>query len=140
MHIIQDRVGGDKGAAGGGGGGGGQGGGAKGSYPNTQTTSWTNDGSNREVVATHNGLNMGYNVATAQHVPQGGWGGGQGGGGNDPSNTAISTAKLYVGNLSWDAAWQDLKDHFRTCGNVQRADVITEPNGRSKGFGVVGTL
>ena len=34
-------------------------------------------------------------------------------------------------------AWQDLKDHFKLAGNVIRADVMTEPNGRSKGCGIV---
>ena len=53
---------------------------------------------------------------------------GGGGGGN----------KIYVGNLSWNIAWQDLKDHFKRGGaNVTRADVISGPDGRSKGFGIV---
>lgn len=44
---------------------------------------------------------------------------------------------VYVGNLSWDVAWQDLKDHMKAAGNVLRADVMTESNGRSKGCGIV---
>lgn len=45
---------------------------------------------------------------------------------------------LYVGNLSWDVTWQDLKDHMRSLGGiVEHADVLTEPNGRSKGCGLV---
>lgn len=27
-------------------------------------------------------------------------------------------ARLYVGNLSWDTAWQDLKDYFKQAGEV----------------------
>ena len=46
--------------------------------------------------------------------------------------------RLYVGNLSWDVSWQDLKDHFKRVGSVVRADVMTEGGtGRSKGCGIV---
>ena len=45
--------------------------------------------------------------------------------------------RLYVGNLSYDVSWQDLKDHFKQIGNVTRADIMTEPGGRSKGCGLV---
>jgi RNA recognition motif-containing protein len=44
---------------------------------------------------------------------------------------------VYVGNLSWDVAWQDLKDHMREAGDVTHAEIITEANGRSKGCGIV---
>jgi RNA recognition motif-containing protein len=47
------------------------------------------------------------------------------------------TRRVYVGNLSWDVAWQDLKDHMRQAGEVTFAEVITEYNGRSKGCGIV---
>jgi hypothetical protein len=59
-----------------------------------------------------------------QHV-----GGGMGGGG--------SGCKLYVNNLPWNVSWQGLKDHFRSAGNVIRADVFTSADGRSKGCGIV---
>ena len=55
-------------------------------------------------------------------------GGGGGGGGG---------TSVYVGNLSWDVSWQDLKDHFKTVGNVLHADVMAMPDGRSKGCGLV---
>jgi RNA recognition motif-containing protein len=45
--------------------------------------------------------------------------------------------RVYVGNLSWDVQWQDLKDHFKQTGHVLRADVMQEPDGRSKGCGIV---
>lgn len=44
---------------------------------------------------------------------------------------------MYVGNLSWDVAWQDLKDHMREAGEVVHAEVIVEHTGRSKGCGIV---
>lgn len=44
---------------------------------------------------------------------------------------------VYVGNLSYDVVWQDLKDHFKSVGNVIRANVMMEPSGRSKGCGIV---
>jgi RNA recognition motif-containing protein len=46
-------------------------------------------------------------------------------------------AKLYVGNLAWSVQWQNLKDHFKQVGRVLRADVITDREGKSKGFGLV---
>merc|ERR1739848_763629 len=45
--------------------------------------------------------------------------------------------RVYVGNLDWSVAWQDLKDHMRECGNVVYADVFKYDDGRSKGCGIV---
>lgn len=28
--------------------------------------------------------------------------------------------RVYVGNLSWETEWQDLKDHMRTAGEVSK--------------------
>ena len=44
--------------------------------------------------------------------------------------------KLYVGNLPYSVAWQDLKDKFKEVGKVTYADVATDGR-RSKGFGFV---
>jgi hypothetical protein len=44
----------------------------------------------------------------------------------------MQSRRVYVGNLSWDVAWQDLKDHMRQAGRSSR-EVIMELNGRSKG-------
>ena len=51
-----------------------------------------------------------------------------------------NSRRVYVGNLSWDAQWQDLKDHMRGPNqdlNVLHADIMLEPNGRSKGCALV---
>jgi RNA recognition motif-containing protein len=53
------------------------------------------------------------------------------------SGEQAQNRRVYVGNLSWDVAWQDLKDHMRQAGEVIHAEVITEANGRSKGCGIV---
>lgn len=53
------------------------------------------------------------------------------------SGEKSQSRRVYVGNLSWDVAWQDLKDHMREAGEVVHAEVITEANGRSKGCGIV---
>jgi len=45
--------------------------------------------------------------------------------------------QLFVGNLSYDTSWRELKDHFRQCGEVERADVIHGPDGRKRGYGTV---
>lgn len=44
---------------------------------------------------------------------------------------------LFVGNLPFHCQWQDLKDLFRAAGNIQRADVALNEDGRSRGFGTV---
>ena len=64
--------------------------------------------------------------------------GGRHGGGRGYSDEPISKGtQLYVGNLSYDTTWQDLKEHFKEAGEVVRADVKSSENGRSKGFGIV---
>ncbi|OGK62820.1 hypothetical protein A2334_01245 [Candidatus Roizmanbacteria bacterium RIFOXYB2_FULL_38_10] len=46
--------------------------------------------------------------------------------------------KLYVGNLSYDADDNALKDHFASAGTVITATIIRfRDSGRSKGFGFV---
>ncbi|KAL7551827.1 hypothetical protein ACHAWF_015024 [Thalassiosira exigua] len=65
--------------------------------------------------------------------PSGGGGGGGGGGGDPPA----AGTQLFIGNLSWETGWQDLKDHFRQMGEVDRADVAVGRDGRKKGFGFI---
>ena len=46
--------------------------------------------------------------------------------------------KLYVGNLSYNATEDDLKEAFSKIGEVLSVKLITDPGtGRSKGFGFV---
>ncbi|TFY75194.1 hypothetical protein EWM64_g8817 [Hericium alpestre] len=52
-------------------------------------------------------------------------------GGQNPGN------QLYVGNLPYQAGWQDLKDLFRSAGNIIRADINIGADGRPKGSGTV---
>jgi cold-inducible RNA-binding protein len=48
------------------------------------------------------------------------------------------SAKLYVGNLSFDVVNADLEEMFSPHGTVKSAQVITDRDtGRSKGFGFV---
>lgn len=51
--------------------------------------------------------------------------------GSNPGN------QLYVGNLPYQAGWQDLKDLFRSAGNIIRADINIGADGRPKGSGTV---
>mmetsp|Transcript_23653 Transcript_23653/g.36501 ORF Transcript_23653/g.36501 Transcript_23653/m.36501 type:complete len:448 (-) Transcript_23653:278-1621(-) len=52
-------------------------------------------------------------------------------------NKGRSSTSVYVGNLSYETSWQDLKDHMRAAGNVDKADIILGHDGRSKGCGTV---
>lgn len=45
--------------------------------------------------------------------------------------------RVFVGNLPWQARWQELKDHMRQVGEVTFAEVLEEEDGRSKGCGLV---
>jgi len=50
----------------------------------------------------------------------------------------METSKLFVGGLSWDLSWQDLKDAFAEHGEVVFARVITDrETNKSRGFGFV---
>lgn len=56
---------------------------------------------------------------------------------NKSSEDVEDGCQLFVNNLSWETSWQELKDHFRQCGEVERVEVIEGPGGRKKGFGTV---
>ncbi|CAG7919800.1 unnamed protein product [Penicillium olsonii] len=47
------------------------------------------------------------------------------------------SAVIYVRNLPWSTCNDDLVDLFATIGKVERAEIQYEPNGRSRGTGVV---
>eukprot|EP00939_MAST-03C_sp_MAST-3C-sp1_P000224 g224.t1 len=51
--------------------------------------------------------------------------------------TKATSKRVFVGNLSWDTTWQQLKDLMRKCGNVVHAEVLTRRDGKSSGAGVV---
>jgi RNA recognition motif-containing protein len=55
-----------------------------------------------------------------------------------PEAVEVTTPKLYVGNLSFDAAESDLLDLFNGVGKVQSAEIVAHrETEKSKGFGFV---
>lgn len=54
-----------------------------------------------------------------------------------PLTDATSGRQLYVSNLPWRVTWKDLKDLFGGPDVVERAEVVTGADGRSRGFGIV---
>src|SRR5207245_8435638 len=55
-----------------------------------------------------------------------------------PELVEVTSPKLYVGNLSFDATESDLFDLFNGVGHVQNAEVVSyKHNQRSKGFAFV---
>ena len=53
------------------------------------------------------------------------------------TSSSSQSLQLFVGNLSWDTTWRDLKAHFRQCGEVERTEVMEGPDGRKRGYGTV---
>ncbi|GMG29578.1 unnamed protein product [Ambrosiozyma monospora] len=45
--------------------------------------------------------------------------------------------EIFVGNLPFSTRTEDLKDLLRHCGDIERADIKTTYNGKSRGFGTV---
>jgi RNA recognition motif-containing protein len=87
-----------------------------------------------------------YNRSNYEHRPRpnqpshqqsGNRGGGPSNSANNSSSSDAQSRRVYVGNLSWDVTWQELKEHMRSAGEVVFAEIITENNGRSKGCGIV---
>jgi hypothetical protein len=55
-----------------------------------------------------------------------------------PGTPGVSSGvQVVVHNLPWTTTWQCLKDAFASCDGVERADVILDGAGRSRGFGTV---
>lgn len=55
-----------------------------------------------------------------------------------PESVEVTSPKLYVGNLSYDAAESDLFELFKGVGAVKSAEIVTHKyNEKSKGFAFV---
>jgi RNA recognition motif. (a.k.a. RRM, RBD, or RNP domain) len=63
--------------------------------------------------------------------------GGPGRGRGSSSPLGAEGTQLYVGNLSYETGWRELKDHFRQIGEVKRAEIASTSFGQSRGFGFV---
>ena len=58
-----------------------------------------------------------------------------------PERVEVTSPRLYVGNLSYDATESDLVELFNGVGQVQNAEIVThQETYRSKGFGFVTML
>lgn len=52
--------------------------------------------------------------------------------------TKTMSVRLYIGNLSFDATGDDLREIFSNAGTVEEAIIVTRPGGgRPRGFGFV---
>src|SRR5438128_1622966 len=55
-----------------------------------------------------------------------------------PESVEVTSPKLYVGNLSYDATESDLFELFKGLGSVKNAEIVSHKyNEKSKGFGFV---
>lgn len=70
--------------------------------------------------------------------PAGGRGAGRGRGRGPPEQAGESSGlQIVVQGIPWAYTWRELKDMFVEIGNIERADVATGYDGRSRGFGTV---
>eukprot|EP00747_Dinoflagellata_sp_TGD_P178552 gnl/TRDRNA2_/TRDRNA2_27645_c0_seq1.p1 gnl/TRDRNA2_/TRDRNA2_27645_c0~~gnl/TRDRNA2_/TRDRNA2_27645_c0_seq1.p1 ORF type:complete len:243 (-),score=38.07 gnl/TRDRNA2_/TRDRNA2_27645_c0_seq1:323-1051(-) len=84
--------------------------------------------------------NMGMMGQTGQMGQMGTKGSGKGSGKGMRDMHGDPTRLVYVGNLSPDVKWQELKDHMKNAGTVEFCKVLTEDGtdfGRSTGEGCV---
>jgi RNA recognition motif-containing protein len=57
---------------------------------------------------------------------------------SEPRSTEVTTERLYIGNLSYDATESDLYELFSGIGSVRNAEIVSNNRTmRSKGFGFV---
>ncbi|KIX00756.1 uncharacterized protein Z518_09821 [Rhinocladiella mackenziei CBS 650.93] len=134
LEVREDRYAGSTGGMGYGGRGGFQGGyGMRGGY----------GGPRGGGFGARGGFGGGYS--------RGGYGGGYGGGGYGGAQEQVApnpftdfatsggerSQTIYVRNLPWSTSNEDLVELFTTIGKVERAEIQYEPNGRSRGTGVV---
>ncbi|EZG67301.1 putative RNA-binding protein [Gregarina niphandrodes] len=54
-----------------------------------------------------------------------------------PPTEETNGRQLYVNNLPWSTTWTELKDLFGGNDEVERSDIATDRDGRSRGFGCV---
>lgn len=52
-------------------------------------------------------------------------------------NSMYMCVQLIVHGLPFSFAWQELKDLFKPVGGVDKADIVVDPEGRSRGWGTV---
>ncbi|RPA95070.1 RNA-binding domain-containing protein [Choiromyces venosus 120613-1] len=141
LEVREDRFAGSSGFGGRGGGfGGGRGGGFGGGF----------SGRGGGFAGRSGGFGGGYGGGRGGGPPGAGgssFGGGYGGSDyasvppNEFTDHATSggerSTTIYVRNLPWSTSNDDLVELFNTIGKVERAEIQYEPNGRSRGTGVV---
>jgi RNA recognition motif-containing protein len=66
-----------------------------------------------------------------------GRGRGRGRGTRAPVEGEPSGFQVCVQGIPWKYTWKELKELLAECGEVERADVMAAPDGRSKGWGTV---
>lgn len=54
-----------------------------------------------------------------------------------PKRSHDAGFEVFVAQLPFTVNWQELKDMFKPCGVVLHADVVTDRDGKSRGFGTV---
>jgi len=58
-------------------------------------------------------------------------------GGSGAGGMFEETCTVFVRNLPFSVTWQNLRDQFKECGDVKFAELKTDEQGRSKGYGTV---
>lgn len=144
LEVREDRYAIPTGGFGGGGFGGGRGGGfggARGGFAGGRGGGYMGAGSRGGYGGGFGGGRGGYGGGSGYGAPGADYNGGASVPPNEFTDHATSGGErseiIYVRNLPWSTSNDDLVELFSTIGKVERAEIQYEPNGRSRGTGVV---
>ncbi len=56
---------------------------------------------------------------------------------SEDNTTVTTSARIFVGNLSYKTTWQDLKEHMKTGENIVYCDILKDFRNKSKGCALV---
>ena len=97
-------------------------------------TIYSSEGARIQVEMARGGRGRGGDREGGSSSSGGGGSGGSGERGYGAAGVSRSEFRLIIEGLNRDVSWQDLKDHFRSAGDILFTDVFPDREGRTKGY------